>query len=396
MKTDTTSTDYPSEPSWLWDVFCRVIDNYGDIGVCWRLCCELSRRGQQVRLWTDDAQALRWMAGHDDAAVQVLDWPAADIQAEPGEVLVEAFGCEVAPEFVAAFAANKRAKAWINLEYLSAEPYVQRSHGLPSPVMHGPGAGLTKHFFYPGFTAGTGGLLREAHLLESQRNFNAAAWLSQQGISEVVNAQRVSLFCYEPSALHDYLQQCQNAHKPTQLLVTAGRAAQAVRQYLSAAGVQLKELNQPDALAGASGQLGMLHWHFLPFLTQTDYDHLLWSCDLNFVRGEDSLVRALWSAKPFVWQIYPQDDGAHLTKLQAFLDWLPASPHWRTCHQAWNSSQHGATPTAMPMPDTAAIGPAVLAARTRLLEQADLVSQLMAFVQQPTHGVRPAGMGTPS
>ena len=56
-----------------------------------------------------------------------------------------------------------------------------------------------------------------------------------------------------------------------------------------------------------------------PFLPQDAYDLLLWACDLNFVRGEDSFVRAQWAGRPFVWNIYPTDDGAHWVKLAAFL-----------------------------------------------------------------------------
>jgi uncharacterized repeat protein (TIGR03837 family) len=57
----------------------------------------------------------------------------------------------------------------------------------------------------------------------------------------------------------------------------------------------------------------------LPFVAQPDYDKLLWACDLNFVRGEDSFVRAQWAGKPFIWHIYPQDENLHHKKLRAFL-----------------------------------------------------------------------------
>jgi uncharacterized repeat protein (TIGR03837 family) len=57
----------------------------------------------------------------------------------------------------------------------------------------------------------------------------------------------------------------------------------------------------------------------IPFLPQDRYDQLLWACDVNFVRGEDSFVRAQWAGRPFVWHIYPQDEGAHWVKLAAFL-----------------------------------------------------------------------------
>jgi hypothetical protein len=54
--------------------------------------------------------------------------------------------------------------AWIHLEYLSAQAYAGRSHGLASPVLGGAAAGVHRWFFFPGFTPDTGGLLREAEL----------------------------------------------------------------------------------------------------------------------------------------------------------------------------------------------------------------------------------------
>ena len=65
---------------------------------------------------------------------------------------------------------------------------------------------------------------------------------------------------------------------------------------------------------------GALELRILPFVPQSRYDELLWSCDCNFVRGEDSFVRAQWAARPFVWHIYPQRERAHWRKLEAFLD----------------------------------------------------------------------------
>ena len=308
----------------LWDIFCRVIDNFGDIGVCWRLAVGLAARGERVRLWVDDASALSWMAPEDAPNVEVKAWtqPISTDSLEMGNVLVEAFGCEVAPEFIAAYAYNTGARGlkgckntWINLEYLSAEPFVERCHGLPSPVMRGPGAGLTKHFFYPGFTPGTGGLLREPDLAKRQARFDRAAWLQQQGIQ--FNGERlVSLFCYEPPALGELLEQLANETQATRLMVTSGRAAAAVRACI----------DSKNRLQPSWNMREQLSFSYLPTLTQHEFDHLLWTCDLNFVRGEDSLVRALWANKPFVWQIYPQDDDAHHIKLDAFLDALKVPP----------------------------------------------------------------------
>ena len=117
-----------------WDIFCRVVDNYGDAGVCWRLARALAARGQAVRLIIDDATPLRWMAPQGTPGVQVLPWPGP---AQPGDVVIEAFGCDPPQAFVANMASLARPPVWINLEYLSAEPYVERSHGLPSPQPYG-------------------------------------------------------------------------------------------------------------------------------------------------------------------------------------------------------------------------------------------------------------------
>lgn len=349
-----------------WDIFCRVIDNFGDVGVCWRLCAELARRGEQVRLWLDDPQALAWMApGAIEGqwpGVEVLHWstPLASGLADglpPADVWIEAFGCEPPTECMQALAtrvaAGQPAPVWINLEYLSAEPYVERSHRLPSPVMSGPLRGVTKWFFYPGFTERTGGLLRELDLLQRQATFDAAVWLQSLGLPPAQH--RVSLFCYEPAALPDVLRQAAQASVGSDWLVTSGRTWRATQ-------------------AAPAGRL-----HALPLLNQREFDHLLWACDLNFVRGEDSLVRALWAGQPFVWQIYPQHDDAHHAKLAAFLGWLQAPASLRAFHMAWNGI--GGQPAVWPGPGELDDWRAcVLAARARLLAQPDLCTQLLGFV----------------
>ncbi|MDH5205518.1 MAG: elongation factor P maturation arginine rhamnosyltransferase EarP [Hylemonella sp.] len=345
-----------------WDIFCKVIDNHGDLGVCWRLARQLAARGQAVRLWVDDASALHWMAPHGCPGVQVLPWtPRLDLdELPPGDVLIEAFGCEIPPEFVTCFVQwrqrDARAPVWINLEYLSAESYVERSHGLPSPVMHGPGAGLLKHFFYPGFTDRTGGLLREPGLLQRQAAFARHDWLQQLGITADPADLLVSLFCYEPPALPELLSRLAALERPVQLLVTAGRAAAAVRAMPRPAALQL---------------------HFLPYLSQDDYDHLLWACELNFVRGEDSLVRALWAGRPFVWHIYPQHDNAHHDKLEAFLATMEAPATWQAFERTWNDVD--SQPLAVPQPQ--AWAEFTRQAQARFLPQADLLTRLLEFVE---------------
>ncbi|GAB3650042.1 elongation factor P maturation arginine rhamnosyltransferase EarP [Ramlibacter alkalitolerans] len=338
-----------------WDIFCKVIDNHGDAGVCWRLAAELAARGHAVRLWMDDSAMLAWMAPDGAPGVEVVPWcdPVPDLA--PGDVVIEAFGCDPPAAFVARMAALSTPPAWLNLEYLSAERYVERSHGLPSPVMHGPGAGLVKRFFYPGFTARTGGLLREQDLAARQASFDRSAWLQRWGIAPA-QARVVSLFCYEPAALPQLLDQLAQAAPPTELLVTSGRAAAAVRRH---------------ALQGR----GALRLHFLPLLSQREYDHLLWSCDLNFVRGEDSAVRGLLAGVPAIWQIYPQDDQAHHAKLEAFLDWLQPPNDLRDFFRTWN----GVVDEPLPALDIPRWRPTARVAFDRAQALPELASGLVRF-----------------
>ena len=362
-------------PSLLWDVFCRVIDNFGDIGVCWRLACNLAERGQRVRLWVDDPSALRWMApdGHDD--VEVAAWAGATAFPPPGDVVVEAFGCDPDPSFLAAMAARATtgaAPTWINLEYLSAERYVERSHGLASPQMSGPARGLTKWFFYPGFTARTGGLLREPALQAAQAVFDRAGWLASQGLAPAPGERLVSVFCYPGAPLDRLVAALAADGRPTTIATAPGAATGAARA----------------TLAGAGGA-ATLRQVALPWLAQSDFDRLLWACDLNFVRGEDSWVRAQWAGRPFVWQAYAQDDGAHGAKIDAFLalSLARAVPDAARTIRAWTAAWNGLDDPAAALPPWTPTaledaGDAALAWRAQLLASPDLAARLLAFVAE--------------
>lgn len=374
----------PHQPPLNWDIFCRVIDNHGDVGVSWRLARELGARGHRVRLWLDDPERLPALAPGAlqgrQAGVRVLPWrqpfPLELLRGlPPADVWVEAFGCTLPEPFVAQRAQSQPGRAapvWINLEYLSAESFPSRSHGLPSPVGSGPAAGWTKWFFYPGFQPATGGLLREQDLMARQAAFDRAGWLQARlGVSFAPEACHVSLFCYEPPALRALLRQLQAASPAVHLLATAGRASAAVRAL------------RPDEAARSPAETASaaLDIHFLPFVPQAEFDELLWACDLNFVRGEDSLVRALWAGQPFVWQPYVQHDGVHARKLDAFLDWLQPPAAVRQLHRAWSGLDGAGLPLLSDI-DWHGWRDGVRAARARLLAQPDLVTQLLDFVSK--------------
>ncbi len=348
-----------------WDIFCNVIDNYGDIGVAWRLARGLARDGHgTVRLWVDDLASFRriWPAIDAHAAEQVCAgvtiraWTPPFAATVPARTVIEAFGCALPEVYLHEMAAQSPVPVWINLEYLSAEPWVAAHHGLPSPHPRLP---LTKYFFFPGYTAETGGLLREADYAARQAAFDADAYWRGLGLApRQPDEWRVSLFAYENPALPDLLDAWAGGDRPLCCLVPEGRALPQIATWLGQASLPV----------GARHARGALEVVVLPFTDQDAYDHLLWACDLNFVRGEDSCVRAQWAARPMVWQAYPQAGAAHWEKLEAllvpYLDGAPAAAAeavaglWRR----WNG-----VPGA---PDAAQAWAQWLAAREAIVRQA--------------------------
>jgi uncharacterized repeat protein (TIGR03837 family) len=304
-----------------WDIFCQVIDNFGDIGICWRLARQLrSERQLHVRLWVDELEVFRALRPEVDPGlsmqelqgVEIRRWETPFVTPLPAHAVLETFACRIPEAFIAAMAQQSPRPVWINLDYLSAEAWVPGFHTLPSPHPRLP---LNKSFFFPGFSRDTGGLLRERDLLARRQQFAASAeqqatlWRQTGGAPPPVGSLLVSLFAYENPAIKDLLLLWQEAPMPVCCLASLSRALPAIESY---AGQPLK--------AGALLRRGALEIRILPFLEQDLYDRLLWLCDLNFVRGEDSFLRAQWAARPMVWHIYPQQAAAHIAKLDAFLD----------------------------------------------------------------------------
>jgi uncharacterized repeat protein (TIGR03837 family) len=306
-----------------WDIFCHVVDNYGDAGVCWRIAQQLANEFDlDVRLWIDDLAALQKIypniASHREqqicAGVTVVHW-SQPLPSPTGaaDVVIEAFACELPEEYLAAM--RKHRSLWINLEYLSAEPWVGGCHGLPSIESDAlqTNAALKKFFFFPGFRPDTGGVLGERDLAQRRREFQSAEsgraeFLGRFGVEVPAHAVRVSLFAYRDAPIEKLLRAWMTQPIPLFCFVPEGQPLAAVESFLGH--------NLP---VGAVRQAGALTVATLPFLPQDDYDRLLWSCDINFVRGEDSFVRAQWAGLPFVWQIYAQPERAHWPKLEAFL-----------------------------------------------------------------------------
>ncbi|MEJ3662630.1 elongation factor P maturation arginine rhamnosyltransferase EarP [Pseudomonas fragi] len=326
-----------------WDIFCSVVDNYGDIGVTWRLARQLVAEHQQgVRLWVDDLRAFVPLCPEADVqaarqwqqGVEVCQWPQQWQPADVADVVVEAFGCKLPEGYLHAMKARPAPALWINLEYLSAEDWVSGCHGLPSLRPDG----LKRMFFFPGFSPDTGGLLREADLLQRRRAFEQypqakQAFLQGLGVTPASDARLISLFAYENTGLASWLDAMAAGSVPTHLLVPQGRIM----------GDLLRWLGVEQLAVGQVQQRGALTVQTLPFVRQQDYDLLLWSCDFNAVRGEDSFVRAQWAGRPLLWHIYEQEEDAHWVKLNAFLDLYvkglssPAAQAFTGLWHAWNA-----------------------------------------------------------
>jgi uncharacterized repeat protein (TIGR03837 family) len=298
------------------DIFCAVVDNFGDAGVCWRLARQLAdEHGWRVRLWIDDpAPLLRMTPDHAAGPVEIRvwskPWPSPWLAADTADVVIEAFACEPPAPYVEAMATRTQRPAWLNFEYLSAESWVAGCHGMSSPHPRLP---LVKHFFFPGFTPETGSLLRERDYEARRQAFDEAAFRAEFGLPPRTSDElTISLFSYPNPALPDLMKIWAASSRPIHLLIPGSTEA--------------------------AHKTGNLNVHPLPFLPQPRYDELLWACDLNFVRGEDSFVRAQWAGKPFVWHIYPQAENAHQAKLDAFLAIHPAGMQLKAFWQAWNGA----------------------------------------------------------
>jgi uncharacterized repeat protein (TIGR03837 family) len=368
-----------------WDIFCTVVDNFGDIGVTWRLARQLVRElDQDVTLWVDDLESFARIEPtlnpdreyQQVGGVSVRRWHSSFPDVDPADVVVEAFACQLPERYVMRMTTRRIKTAWVNLEYLSAESWVEGTHRLPSPHPRLP---LTKYFFFPGFTARTGGLLREADVFERRDaaqhpNERAAFWTRLGLVPPRRDELTISLFAYRNAGLPSLLAAWSAGSRPVRLLVPPGPALDQVRSALGGSALTLKR----EALTA----------HALPFMPQDDFDRLLALSDFNFVRGEDSFVRAQWAAQPFLWHIYPQAEDAHWPKLQAFLDIYTAfleaetAARLRATWEAWN---RGEDMTAA----WAALAPVLPTLQTHartwardLTSQTDLARQLADFVDK--------------
>lgn len=362
-----------------WDIFCKVVDNFGDIGVCWRLSKQLQQaHGLHVRLWVDDLRTAQRLIPEIDTGlerqrchdIEILHWHGQTDFMQAAEVVIEAFACALPSAYLTAMQTQK--SLWINLDYLSAESWVASFHAQSSFQ-----AGLTRHFYFPGFTLTTGGLLREQTLLAQHQAFQqddiAQAQFWQSLNLTKPTGRLISLFAYPHAPVRKLLDAIVSHAQATTCLVPASGLLAELANYFG----------QDTVIAGETYQRGSLKVIILPFLSQSDYDLLLSACDLNFVRGEDSWVRAIWAGKPFVWQPYFQQEEAHVAKLHAFLTMYYAQFEAKNCveslHMAWTKGEFDRHAWSIFSTQWTAMRAHAQSTAYRLSVQPDLVTQLVGF-----------------
>jgi uncharacterized repeat protein (TIGR03837 family) len=372
-----------------YDIFCKIVDNFGDIGVCWRLAKQLEHEHCiNVRLWIDDLNIARQLIAALDTAkrVQLVDnitiavWDADTWFDQAAEVAIEAFGCELPESYLTLMQPDN---TWINLEYLSAEPWVESFHARNSKR-----GNLTRHFYFPGFAKTTGGLLREHDIVENNQKVATSKQLQSDFLRQLnltldddSATLKISLFSYPHAPISDLLSAMADSATKTICYVPATSILPKISEFFG----------KKSIAAGEHLSRNNLNLYVLPFLSQADYDKLLASCDINFVRGEDSWIRAIWASKPFTWQPYLQTEDTHLIKLKAFLDVFysgcedTARQAAIAMHNAWTSQQITASTWQNYLDNISTLKTFTAQQTSALASQPDLATNLVIYIEKLHH-----------
>lgn len=279
------------------DIFCQVIDNYGDVGVAYRLAREFKRvyPNKKLRFVINQIEELNLIRKSED--IEIILYKDISKIENSADLIIESFGCEIPKEYMDK--ALKKSKLIINLEYFSAEKWVDDFHLQESFL----GGNLKKYFFIPGLSEKSGGILLDNEFLERKKKVeaNKEYYLEKFEIKEKYDLIG-SVFSYEKN-FDSLIEELKKLGKKIILLILSEKTQKNFIKYFDNG-------NNYDKIKFVK----------LPFFTYDKYEELLALCDFNLVRGEDSFVRALLLGKPFLWHIYPQDENTHIKKLESFLE----------------------------------------------------------------------------
>jgi uncharacterized repeat protein (TIGR03837 family) len=372
------------------DIFCTVIDNFGDIGVCWRLAKQLQQEYQlTVRLWVDDLVSFAklepslaiHLASQYCQTIEICYWSKDNFppSIQPYDVVIEGFACRLPESFLQTMATQIVKPIWLNLEYLSAESWTLGCHGLTS--LH-PTLPLKQTFFFPSFDERGGGLLRESDLLttrdifQQDKSLQADFWQSLGYVQAMSTDYRLSLFAYENNAVPALLEALSLQPNHGFLAIPEGRVLANVSLW-----------SKQNLTSGDCITIGSLTIAVLPFLSPNQYDQLLWACDVNMVRGEDSFIRGHWAARPLLWHIYPQEENAHWPKLEAWFEVIKnVSTHdaeyYLEAQRGWNRGDESVAFWLTHWPYLLSARPITQLLSEKLSQQPHLAARLIEFCRK--------------
>ena len=302
------------------DIFCEIIDNFGDIGVVYRISKELKKIFQNVRIRIvlnrlEEFKAINKKV--KDTDYQEIDglicvtekYVKENIETfGVSDVFIEAFGCNVPEEYVKQ--AKENSKLWINLEYLSGEKWIEDFHLCESLI---DSKTLKKIFFMPGFSEKSGGVIIDSGFLERMK-------YGKENRDEVFKKYFPNIdlkdkfigtvFSYEKN-FENLLETLKNYEKETVLLLMGEKTQKSFSEILK------KNLTEDYGNIVKYGKITMI---YSDFFSQEEYEEIISASDFNFTRGEDSFVRGIILGKPFMWHIYLQEEKAHMDKIKAFTE----------------------------------------------------------------------------
>lgn len=307
------------------DIFCEIIDNFGDIGVVYRISKELKKIFQNVRIRIvlnrlEEFKAINKKVKDTDyqeidGLICVTEKYVKENMESFGvsDVFIEAFGCNVPEEYVKA--AKENSKLWINLEYLSGEKWIEDFHLCESLI---DSKTLKKIFFMPGFSEKSGGVIIDSGFLERMK-------FGKENRDEVFKKYFKdfdlkdkfigTIFSYEKN-FENLLETLKNYEKETILLLMGEKTQKSFSEILK------KNLTEDYGNIVKYGKITMI---YSDFFSQEEYEEIISASDFNFTRGEDSFVRGIILGKPFMWHIYLQEEKAHMDKIKAFTERIKES-----------------------------------------------------------------------
>ena len=289
-------------------VLCKVVDNFGDIGVVYRLCKQLLfiNPGLKINLVIDDLSSFKKINSkinpklnfQNADGMDIYFWNDAELchkefiknDGEKLCVILECFQCG-RPEWMEKILFQEklnRTVLIIMIDYLTAEKYAEDFHCLKSLTRS---AKVQKVNFMPGFTEKTGGLIIDSEWEKPEYNKDGP----------------VLFFTYEKNwspfvkAVSEWAKDNPFWQNKKSFLLAPGRGK---KSFL-------------DAWSSLPKALPLTN---LDFMNQNEWDKMMKSSSVLFIRGEESLSRACLSGIPFVWHAYPQSEEYQLVKVNALLE----------------------------------------------------------------------------